>query len=211
MPVSATSLLILFGAYLLGSLSGCPWPGRDMRTLGSGNGVSTDALRTRGWRFSLAAAIFDVATGALAAWLALRLAPLNPDFSVTAHGYAAAFAAAVGHVWPPWRGFRGGKGAATLVGGLLVLWPWIVPWLFLAWAMTVVFTGYVAAAAVLAGIALALLAWGTGAETARLVFSVAAALLLLFTHRDNLRRLWDGGESRFERARLLHRIWRQRG
>lgn len=213
MPADTTSLIIVIAAYALGSLSGSQLFGRlrgvDIRTQGSGNAGGTHVRRTQGWSFALAVVIFDVCKGALAAWLALRLAPLNSHLSVTAHGYAAAFAAAIGHVWPLWHGFRGGKGAATLAGGLAVLWPWIVPVLFLVWAMAIMFSGFVGLATVLAGIALALLAWWTGAEAPRLWFSVAAALLLLVTHRGNLRRLFDGSESRFERARLLHRIWRR--
>lgn len=217
MPPSIQTLLILLAAYLLGSLSGSRLFGRlrsvDMRTDGSSAG-DADALRTQGWAFALAVVAFDAGKGALAAWLALRLAPLTHDvgvldLSVTAHGYAALFMAAIGHVWPLWHGFRGGKGAATLVGGVLVLWPWIAPLLFLVWAVAIMLGGYVGVATVAVGLALVLLAWWSGAEDSRLWFSLAAALLLLFTHRGNLRRLLDGSESRFERARLLHRLWRR--
>ena len=67
---------------------------------------------------------------------------MGTGLSVTAHGYVAAALAVVGHVWPLWHGFRGGKGAATGVGGLLVLWPWIVPVLLVAWILVLVTTGY---------------------------------------------------------------------
>ena len=216
MPPIALSLLTLVAAYLLGSLSGGLLLGGrrgvDIRTLGSGSAGGTNAFRTQGARFGVLVALFDLAKGALAAWCALRLVPFVPGYpSPAAHAYAAAFAAAVGHVWPLWHGFRGGKGAATLAGGVLVLWPWVAPVVVLAWMATIVFSGYVGAATVVAGLCLAAAALVSGAEPARLAYCLGAAALLLFTHRGNLARLLRGEESRFERARLLHRVWRRGG
>ena len=212
MPPIALTVLLLLCAYLLGSVSGSLLLGRlrgvDIRRHGSGNAGGTNALRTLGWRFALGVVAIDVGKGALAAWLALRFAPLGQALDVTAHGYAAAACAVVGHVWPLWHGFRGGKGAATAVGGLLMLWPWSIGVLLPVWMLVLVATGYVGLSTVLAALALPLLAWGTDAEPARLWFSMFAALFIAFTHRANLQRLRQGTESRFERARLLHRLRR---
>ena len=212
MPPIALTVFLLLCAYLLGSLSGSLLLGRlrgvDIRRHGSGNAGGTNALRTLGWRFALGVVAIDVGKGALAAWLALRFAPLGQALDVTAHGYAAAACAVVGHVWPLWHGFRGGKGAATAVGGLLMLWPWSIGVLLPVWMLVLVATGYVGLSTVLAALALPLLAWGTDAEPARLWFSMFAALFIAFTHRANLQRLRQGTESRFERARLLHRLHR---
>ena len=212
MPPIALTVLLLLCAYLLGSVSGSLLLGRlrgvDIRRHGSGNAGGTNALRTLGWRFALWVVAIDVGKGALAAWLALRFAPLGQALDVTAHGYAAAACAVVGHVWPLWHGFRGGKGAATAVGGLLMLWPWSIGVLLPVWMLVLVATGYVGLSTVLAALALPVLAWGTDAEPARLWFSVFAALFIAFTHRANLQRLRQGTESRFERARLLHRLHR---
>ena len=212
MPPIALTVLLLLSAYLLGSVSGSLLLGRlrgvDIRRHGSGNAGGTNALRTLGWRLALGVVAIDVGKGALAAWLALRFAPLGQALDVTAHGYAAAACAVVGHVWPLWHGFRGGKGAATAVGGLLMLWPWSIGVLLPVWMLVLVATGYVGLSTVLAALALPLLAWGTDAEPARLWFSRFAALFIAFTHRANLQRLRQGTESRFERARLLHRLHR---
>ena len=212
MPPIALTVLLLLCAYLLGSVSGSLLLGRlrgvDIRRHGSGNAGGTNALRTLGWRLALGVVAIDVGKGALAAWLALRFAPLGQALDVTAHGYAAAACAVVGHVWPLWHGFRGGKGAATAVGGLLMLWPWSIGVLLPVWMLVLVATGYVGLSTVLAALALPLLAWGTDAEPARLWFSMFAALFIAFTHRANLQRLRQGTESRFERARLLHRLHR---
>ena len=212
MPPIALTVFLLLCAYLLGSVSGSLLLGRlrgvDIRRHGSGNAGGTNALRTLGWRLALGVVAIDVGKGALAAWLALRFAPLGQALDVTAHGYAAAACAVVGHVWPLWHGFRGGKGAATAVGGLLMLWPWSIGVLLPVWMLVLVATGYVGLSTVLAALALPLLAWGTDAEPARLWFSMFAALFIAFTHRANLQRLRQGTESRFERARLLHRLHR---
>ncbi|QQP98697.1 glycerol-3-phosphate 1-O-acyltransferase PlsY [Lysobacter enzymogenes] len=206
------SLALLAAAYAIGSVSGSLTLGKlrgvDIRTQGSGNAGGTNALRTQGLRFALGVVAIDIGKGALAAWLALRYAPLGDGLSVTAHGYLAAFAAVLGHVWPLWHGFRGGKGVATVVGGLAVLWPFAIPVLLLVWGTTLVVSGYVGLASVVAALCLPLLAWLSDAGAPRLWFCVAAAALVAFTHRGNLARLRAGTESRFARARLLHR-WRK--
>jgi acyl phosphate:glycerol-3-phosphate acyltransferase len=215
MPAVLHSLLLLLAAYLLGSLSGSLLLGRlrgiDIRTQGSGNAGGTNAYRTQGLAFAAVVVLFDVGKGALAAWLGVRYAPMFAGHpSATIHGYAAAFCAVLGHAWPLWHGFRGGKGAATLAGGLLVLWPWVTPLLLAVWMITILTTGYVGLATVLAGLSLALAVLVTDAPAPRLWFAIAAAALLVFTHRGNISRLVRGEESRFERARVLHRLWRFR-
>lgn len=210
MPLIATTLLLMVVAYLLGSISGSLVLGRlrgvDIREQGSGNAGGTNAWRTQGWKFAVAVGVIDVAKGALAAWIALTYAPLLPTLSVTAHGYLAAAAAVIGHVWPVWHGFRGGKGAATLFGGLLVLWPWAILPVLLVWGAVVLSSGFVGMATVATFACLPLWGWFGDAGPARMWFAVWAALFIAFTHRANLLRLRSGSESRFERARLLHRL-----
>ncbi|WP_223619649.1 glycerol-3-phosphate 1-O-acyltransferase PlsY [Lysobacter sp. ESA13C] len=210
--VAPLSVVVLLAAYAIGSLSGSLLFGRlrgvDIRQQGSGNAGGTNAFRTQGLRFAAVVVVFDIGKGALATWLALRFAPVGDDLSVTAHGYLAAFAAVLGHVWPIWHGFRGGKGAATLVGALMVLWPFAVPLLLLVWAAVLIASGYVGLATVIAALCLPLLAWFGDAGLPRQCFAIAAALLVVFTHRGNLARLRAGTESRFAGARLLHR-WRR--
>lgn len=121
-------------------------------------------------------------------------------------GFAAAFVAATGHVWPVWHGFRGGKGVGALLGGMAVLWPMVLLPLFAVWVGVLVATGYVGLASIIATACLVPLAWWMPVDRAAQVFAIAAALLVLFTHRVNVRRLRDGTESRFERVR----IWRRR-
>ena len=204
-----TTCLLLF-AYLIGSVSGSLVLGRlrgvDIRTQGSGNAGGTNAFRTQGAKFALGVVLVDIGKGALAAWLALRFAPLDGPLSPRAVGFLAVFVAAMGHVWPVWHGFRGGKGVGTLLGGMAVLWPMALLPLFAVWVGVLVATGYVGLASIIATACLVPLAWWMPVDRAAQAFAMAAALLVLFTHRVNVRRLRDGTESRFERAR----IWRRR-
>lgn len=203
-----TAALIILAAYLLGSLSGSLLLGRlrgvDIRTLGSGNAGGTNALRTQGWKFALGTVLVDVGKGVLAVWLALRLGTGEPWLP-----YAAGLAAVVGHVWPVFHGFRGGKGAGTLVGALLVLWPLAVLVLIGGWLLVLTATGYVGLSTVLAAATLVPLAWFTDANDVRLAFAVVLAIFILFTHRANLARLRAGTEARFERVRLWTRLRRK--
>lgn len=210
MPATGVAAMLILAAYLLGSLSGSLLLGKlrgvDIRTQGSGNAGGTNAFRTQGAMFALGAVAIDIGKGALAAWLPLHFTDAG---SVAWLPYATAFAAAIGHVWPVWHGFRGGKGAATVIGGIAVLWPAAVPVLFAVWICVLILTGYVGLSTMLAGLALAVLAVTMQVDQTRLIFAAATALLLLFTHRANIARLRAGNESRFEKARLLHR-WARR-
>jgi len=199
--------LVLLASYLLGSLSGSLLLGRlvgiDIRTRGSGNAGGTNAFRTRGWRFALGVVSIDIGKGALAALLG-RLVWV-PSAPITAQDLACActLLAAVGHTWPVFFGFRGGKGAGTLVGGLCVAWPLAVLPLFAVWLLCLLSSGYVGLATVLA--AATLLPLALLVEPALLWFALAAAVFIAFTHRGNLARLAAGTEYRFERVRLLRR------
>lgn len=196
-------------AYLLGSLSGSLLLGKlrgvDIRTLGSGNAGGTNALRTQGWRFALGTVLIDISKGALATALAAHWMPVGAE---PWGMYAAALAAVIGHVWPVFHGFRGGKGAATLVGALAVAWPAALPVILGVWLLCLLASGYVGLSTVLAAIALFALALLVHADTFRTAFALAIAVLITWTHRSNLARLRAGTESRFEKVRLLRRVRR---
>ncbi len=199
-------LSLLVASYLLGSLSGSLLLGKlrgvDIRTVGSGNAGGTNALRTQGVGFALVTVIVDVGKGMLAVWMAWSFMP------PTAHPgwvYGCALAAIAGHVWPVFHGFRGGKGAATLVGALALIWPAALLTVLVVWFLGVMLSGYVGLATVLAGASLVALSIIANAGDVRTAFAVCAALLLVYTHRANLTRLRAGTEPRFERARVLAR------
>lgn len=205
----------VLAAYLLGSLSGSlilgGLRGVDIRTLGSGNAGGTNAFRTQGWRFALGVVAIDIGKGALAAGLAW----LPPDGGHAALPVAGllAFACAVGHVWPLYFGFRGGKGAAVVVGAVAVILPAALLVVVPVWLLGLGFSGYVGPSTVAAALVLPLtVPWfaASADRPALLVAMSACALLIAWTHRSNLSRLAAGTEHRFERARILGR-WLGRG
>jgi glycerol-3-phosphate acyltransferase PlsY len=207
-------LKMLLG-YLLGSISGSLWLGRlrgvDIRTQGSGNAGGTNAFRTQGPWFGLSVGLIDVGKGALAAWFGgFGLAGGEPALTAALLTGAAA---ACGHVWPLYHGFRGGKGVAVVIGVLLVLWPAALAVLAAVLLLVLTTTGYVGLGSILAAAALVPAAIFLAPEGERTVWLVATGLIagfILFTHRANVRRLRAGTEHRFERARILARLFAPR-
>ena len=197
-------------SYLLGSVSGSLLLGRlkkvDIRTQGSGNAGGTNAFRTQGLIFALGVVLIDVGKGYVAArWIPLMdFGDSTLVLDVRVLTMACGFAAVLGHCFPIWFGFRGGKGAATAVGALIVIEPWLLLPLVMTWLVTLIMTGYVGLSTVLAGFSLVPSAWAMN-DNGLMVFSAVLALFLLFTHRNNMRNLRDGTEYRFERIHLFTR------
>ena len=195
-------------SYLLGSILGSLVLGRargvDIRRLGSGNAGSTNALRTQGKVFALGVMLIDVGKGWLATQIVPQLPlPLAPALSVIHNWLPAACGAAamLGHVYPLWFGLRGGKAVATLLGAILGLAPRLLFPVALAWIAGAVLTGFVSVASIAAAAMLpvAVVAAGLAWRTPLLGFGLFSALLVLFTHRANLRRLRAGCEPRAQR------------
>jgi len=206
-------------AYLLGSIVGSLVVGRlrggvDIRTLGSGNAGSTNAVRTQGLGFGIWVIVIDVAKGWLAASLLPRLAipGIAPAQGAAAAWLpaACAFAAIIGHVFPVWHGFRGGKGVATLVGAYAGLQFVLLAPLVVSWLAVVMVSGYVGLSSIAASLAIPVyLLIRDGAHVTPLMgFALACAALVMFTHRGNVKRMRAGTESR---ARKLWLFGRGRG
>jgi glycerol-3-phosphate acyltransferase PlsY len=199
-----------FLAYLLGSLMGALLLGAargvDIRSLGSGNAGGTNALRTQGKLFALGVVVIDVSKG----WIAAAVLPhwqipfLTSDAILSRDELtvACAVAATLGHVYPVWWDFRGGKGAATLIGVLLGATPSALPPVLAVWLVTVMLTGYVGLSTMLAMVALPVVFGVRGdASTAMLNFAVLMAMFVIYTHRANIQRMRMGNENR------ARRIW----
>lgn len=189
-------------AYLAGSVMGSLLLGRfrqvDIRTMGSGNAGATNALRSAGKGFAFGVMVIDVGKGALAAGIIPGLAlgfGTAPDWLPYGCGAAAVF----GHCYPVFFGFRGGKGAATLVGTLLVFAPVLVPPLLAVWLGAIALIGFVGLATMITAHAAWIIvaaAWFPERQ-ALLVYAVIMALFMVFTHRSNIQRMREGTESRF--------------
>ena len=199
-------------AYLLGSVIGSLLLGQlrgvDIRTQGSGNAGGTNALRTQGWAFALGVVVVDVGKALLAVGglPGLDLPGIGVDPGVDRDWLATVCAAAVvfGHVYPVWYEFRGGKGAATLIGAVAVLAPLALVPLLLVWLATVLLTGFVGLGTVLGTATLPLyFAFATPRSLPLVVFGLLMTAFIVFTHRSNVQRMRAGIENRARRLWLL--------
>lgn len=203
-------------SYLLGSLMGSLIVGRvhgavDIRSLGSGNPGGTNALRTQGKMFAFWVVVIDVGKGVLATgWLPHAVLPgVGIDASVAREWLTVGCAAAVilGHVYPLWYGFRGGKGAATLVGVLIGIEPVLLIPVLAVWLVVLLLTGYVGLATICASLALPvyLVASYSPLPPALTTFSILVAMFVIYTHRSNIARMLHGDEHRMRTPWLLRR------
>ena len=197
----------LNGALIVGKFAG----GIDIRTLGSGNAGGTNALRTQGKWFAFRVMVIDVGKGFVPAWLLPGLAlpgvPLDPEVSRIWLTLACAGAAVVGHCYPVWFDFKGGKGAATAIGALLGIAPGLTLPALVVWCLVITTTGFVGLATILAAAALPVWVALTDLREREELFwfLVTLALFILYTHRGNIHRLREGRENRLDKAMLWRR------
>ncbi|HKU17144.1 MAG TPA: glycerol-3-phosphate 1-O-acyltransferase PlsY [Steroidobacteraceae bacterium] len=203
-------------AYLLGSLIGSLIVGRlrggvDIRTLGSGNPGGTNALRTQGAAFALWVMLIDAGKGWLAAAvlpeLRLPLIGIDPEVDRLWLTVACGSAVVVGHVYPVWYGFRGGKGAATLVGVLIGLKPVALIPVLAVWVIVVMLSGFVGLATMVATATFPAYVTFAGIDPSRALLSFGCVMLVFvcYTHRSNIERMRAGTEHRAQRLWLLRK------
>jgi len=203
-------------AYLLGTLLGSLILGRlrgvDIRSMGSGNAGATNALRTQGKLFGFLVLLIDIAKGLVAVWwlpaaaLPAAILPggIDPELPREWLTLACGFGVIVGHVYPVWFGFRGGKGAATVFGVVAALDARLILPLFLSWFAVLLLTGYVGLATMLSGVALVAAAYFFEPnDTPLLGFCIAVTLFIVYTHRSNIARMRAGQENRVRRLWLF--------
>jgi glycerol-3-phosphate acyltransferase PlsY len=195
-------------AYLLGSVSGSMVAGAirhvDIRESGSGNAGGTNAFRTQGFWFAFGVVIIDIGKGTLAAW-GLPLIDFGlPGGQVEAlyQQLACGFAAVLGHCYPLWYGFRGGKGAGTAIGALLVIEPVVIIPMLVTWLVVLMITGWVGLGTMLAGLSMVPAFLLLGAPAPTVLFAILLAGFIVFTHRSNIRNMLNDTEYRFERMRI---------
>lgn len=194
MKIAFALLSYLLGAVPTGYLLFRTRTRDDIRRFGSGNTGATNILRLRGWKAALPVALADVLKGALPPFLALRI------FQDEKLAVISAFLAVLGHCYPIYIEFRGGKGVATTVGALLVLGWWQPAAVALAvFAGTIVATRFVSLGSLLAALSIPVsaLAFERGPRFA--AWGLAVFVLIAIRHRDNIARLVQGRERRLGR------------
>ncbi|MBS3769178.1 MAG: glycerol-3-phosphate 1-O-acyltransferase PlsY [Bacteroidales bacterium] len=204
------NILIVPGAYLIGSIPSSIWIGRmffntDVREYGSGNAGATNTFRVLGTKPGIIVFILDLMKG----FLAVKLANLNPELISNPEYFLTlqlilGVAAILGHVFPLYVGFKGGKGVATLFG--VILGISLLPTLIMAgvFFVTLFATRYVSLSSIIAGISfpiLTLIIFNSDALPL-VIFSIAIPLLIIFTHQKNIERLLHNNESKADLSKF---------
>lgn len=201
--------LVLAGGYLLGSIPTSVWAGKlfhgiDIREHGSGNAGATNTIRVLGWKTGTPVLLIDLAKGWAAAMLPVffSLAPGNSPLLVNLQ-ILTGLGSIMGHVFPVFAGFRGGKGVSTIFGTFLAIDPLLTLSCMGVFLIVLLITGIVSISSMLAGIAFPLFLFvffDTPSVIFR-IFSLIVPVALVLTHRENIKRLLKGEEKRFLKKR----------
>ncbi len=207
--------ILLVIAYLLGSIPTAVWVskkvfGIDIREHGSGNAGATNTFRILGSKAGTAVMIFDMLKG----FLAVKLALLSPygyysEQSVNLQVFLGLFAV-IGHIFPIWAEFRGGKGIATLFGMILSIQPLVAVSMVGVFVLMLYITRYVSLSSITASIAFPVMIFFIfrEPEMSYRIFAIATACLVVLTHHKNINRLINGSESKvamFRKRRFRRR------
>ena len=208
-------LIKLVLSYLIGSTSGSILLGKlkgvDIRNMGSGNAGGTNAFRTQGASFAAGVLGIDILKGFISAKFisAMNLpifssSTVDPNLLIILCGVAAV----LGHVYPLYHGFRGGKGGGAAVGMVFAISWSSISLAILLWMIILVLTGYVGFGTMLGSISLIYFAYyfeDTINNPYFLPFTVFLSFFIIYTHRSNIKRMLDGTENRFEKAMIFRK------
>ena len=196
-------LLIIFLAYLIGSIPTAVWVGRkfhgiDVREHGSKNAGATNTFRVLGRKSGWFVLIIDVLKGLLAAILPLLFKTEYADNQLLFFQLSTSFVCIIGHVYPVFAQFRGGKGVATALGIIIGLNPFSAGISLLIFLIVFLASRYVSLGAIITSIAYPFISYFVVKEDAKsmIVFSVLLGVLIVLSHRKNIKRLINGEESR---------------
>lgn len=198
------NVVILFFAYLLGSIPNAVWIGRyffntDVRNHGSKNAGSTNAIRVLGYKAGLPVLMLDILKGFLAVkmiYLTFYYIPETGDY--INFQLLLGLAVIIGHIFPVFANFRGGKGVATLLGVILAIDPISTLICIGVFLFTLIITKYVSLSSMIAGLSfpvLVIVVFNT-TTSSLVIFSLIIFVLLLFTHQKNIERLVRNEESK---------------
>lgn len=202
--INLENLAALAGAYMIGSIPSAVWIGQalygiDVREYGSGNAGATNTFRVLGKKAGIPVLILDILKG----FLALQLVEFVGNYLPNTQQFinfklALGIAALLGHIFPVFAGFRGGKGVATLLGILIGVQPMAALICSLIFLVLLIVTGYVSLSSMTAAIAYPFIIMLVLNETIPTVniFAMAVAILVLITHQKNIERLLRGTESK---------------
>jgi len=196
-------IILVFCAYCLGSIPTSVWVskgffGIDIREYGSGNAGATNTFRVLGPRWGSFVMICDVLKGFLAVRLSLLLPEFSTEMALLNYQLILGISAVLGHIFPLWANFKGGKGVATLFGLVIGISPWSALACSGVFLLVLYLTRFVSLSSILASIAFPifiLVIFNVDNPIYR-VFAVVVALLVILTHQKNISRIIRGGESK---------------
>lgn len=192
-------ILIIIIAYLLGNISTSyiiakKMIGVDIRTQGSGNAGSTNVLRTLGKKAGAMTFIGDLLKGVVAVFIAQLIAKVS-GLDIATAGYLGVFGVVCGHNWPVFLGFRGGKGVATSLGAMIAMNPVLALSCFAIFLVIVIITKYVSLGAIV-GISMSPIMMIFAKNNKGIIITLFLTLSVIFTHRENIKRLINGTERK---------------
>jgi glycerol-3-phosphate acyltransferase PlsY len=209
------SILVIL-AYLIGSIPTSVWISKtffnfDIRDYGSGNAGATNSFRVLGPKWGSFVMLIDVIKGVIATSLYILIPYyLNNEFARTNFMIILGLAAVVGHIFPIWAQFRGGKGVATILGMALAIQPTVALLCLVVFALTLLTTRFVSLSSMLAGIAFMVLILFIfdEKETLYRLFAIIVAFMVIVTHQKNITRLLNGTENKVPLYRKKNKIRR---
>lgn len=202
--INAENITLLLAAYMFGSIPSAVWIGKvffntDVREYGSGNAGATNTFRVLGPKAGVPVLLMDIAKG----WIAVQLATYFGEYMPATQQFinfklTLGAAALLGHIFPVFAGFRGGKGVATLLG---ILWGVNPPAAVICMGVFLLFfltTGYVSLGSMAAAVSFPFIVmwWLNETVTSMNVFAIAVPILVLITHQKNIERILKRTESR---------------
>ena len=199
-----TEIILIILAYLIGSIPTAVWIsksvfGIDIREYGSGNSGATNTFRILGSKWGSIVMLVDVTKGIIATSLYIFIPfYLTNELARTNFMIALGMVAILGHIFPIWANFRGGKGVATLLGMALAIQPMVALICLGVFLITLFFTRFVSLSSMLAGVAFMVLILFifNERETVYRLFAIIVALMVVITHQKNIGRLLNGTENK---------------
>lgn len=207
--INSSNILFLLGAYLLGSIPTAVWIGKyfykiDVREYGSGNAGATNTFRVLGKKAGIPVLLIDVMKGFAAVCLAyISDYPLNSNQMINLQ-LVLGIASLVGHIFPIFASFRGGKGIATLLGIILAVHPYAALVSMAIFIVVLLISSYVSLSSMTAAVCFPVVVIGVFETTAPslIIFSILIAIMVLITHQKNIERLLRREESK---AKLIRK------
>ena len=196
--------------YLIGSISGSLLLGKfkkvDIRNLGSGNAGATNAFRSIGPFFALGTLLIDIMKGYLPVILFSPYIDMSLDQDLIK--ILIGISCVLGHVYPIFYSFKGGKGAGTLLGVIAAIFPSSISLVFSIWILVLIFTGYVGLSTIIGSITIPIqLQYSNHYFEYYHFFSIILSILIIFTHHSNIKRMIQGNENQFKKVMVFKKLY----